>query len=226
MRTLAALSLALMAGCTSASADGCNPRVQDCSALEYGAKPAAYRPAMPKTIYRYTPSHFRRSPKGGSVCGDNIPARQCSEFLSRFKDGLKKENARRARATVRSDRRIREARDEYRDERGRKVIILDDRSPRRDRYREESRREPRNRCLDRVTIKSSKPMWTAGSACAIAKAQWSDSVAAAAGAEYSSVARARDIDADASPMHAGAIRKVCTFSAIPCRKSERDRYED
>ncbi len=203
MRKLALFSLVLLGGCNPAAADGCNPRLQDCSRIS-GA--SAYS-------YSVKPAHMRV--RRGSNCGRDIPARECSEYIRRFQEGLRSENARRARKLARKSRPIREARQEYRDERGRRVIIVDD-----------SSRGPRRRdgddgreCKKRITI-TSKPMATEGRACNEARKLWSMQAIEQHGGKYGRVELARGVRSDPHAAHEGAWRDVCTFSAIPCRSVE------
>jgi hypothetical protein len=99
-----------VAGCLAlaARADGCNPDMQDCGKSE-GYEPAALKRGT--VAYGLTIGR-------GSVCGENISVSRCDSLKSRFRAGLKAENQRR-RASGPVIPPAREARDSYRDERGR-----------------------------------------------------------------------------------------------------------
>lgn len=209
----AAIGLALWIGATTgpAAADGCNPEVQDCGkgALLYGAEPLRRAPVAYNLSV--TPDIIRR--RGGSVCGENIPVWRCDNLKARFKTGIKAENERR-RQDIRNKRPLREVRDSYRDERGRKVIVIDDGERRRDRG------DDRN-CKRRITV-TSKPRMTKGLACGEARKLWSMRALDEHGGEFARISSAKGVSSDPHPFHEGAWRDVCTFSAVPCRDNRRD----
>lgn len=193
---------------TPARADGCNPTMQTCGkGAEYVPDAATLRRAP----VAYT---FSAGPRRGSVCGEHIPTARCNQLMRGIKAGMKAENARRARESVRSSRPIRETRDSYLDERGRRII--DDSDRRRDRYRDRD-----FDCKPEETA-TSRPRLRQKDACAEARKLWSLKVIEKHGGSYGRVDMARRATSDPHPQHEGAWRDVCTFSAIPCRKAVRD----
>jgi hypothetical protein len=203
-----------------AQADGCNPEMQDCS-----VKGSAYVPeALPKPkraapvayTYSVTPEIIRK--RGGSKCGKNIPVWECELVMSK----IRAEDQRRARTIAKKQKPpVREARDSYRDERGRKVIVIDD-SSRRRRERDEDYGERDSRdCRRRITV-TSKPRITKSLACGEARKLWSMRALDEHGGEFARISNAKGAKSDPHPFHEGAWRDVCTFSAVPCRSDRRD----
>lgn len=231
--TLASALAIVVAGCASvpAYADGCNPELQDCpigpraEAPAPRAKPAAY-------TYSVTASGGRRAE--GSACGENISARRCAEIKRRFRQGLDAENARNGRIS-RGPRR--EARDEYRDERGRRVI---DDTPRR-RYRDEERgyrdsdyerersarrRDERAECGREVEA-SGTQLPLASSARNSAITAWKRQVRFKYGERYAEWENARKtgpdgLDCVGSGTSASTFWKRCVATAVPCTRGNRD----
>lgn len=192
---------------TPARADGCNPQLQDCS---FKGEPfAAPRRAPISYTYSVTPEIIRK--RGGSKCGKNIPVWECEMVFSK----VRAEDARRAKM-LREGRRLpaREARDSYRDERGRKVIVIDDGERRRDRNDDRD-------CRRRITV-TSKPRLTKALACGEARKLWSMRALDEHGGEFARISSAKGVSSDPHPFHEGAWRDVCTFSAVPCRDNRRD----
>jgi hypothetical protein len=199
MRLIAFASIALVAGTMSAGADGCNPQIQRC----------------PDAAYTYSVAPASLRVKRGSECGRNIPVARCADLARRFKAGLAEENKRRARRFTETMRR--EARDEYRDSRGRRVIVVDDGAPRRRRndYDGESSRL----CMPRIEV-TSRPMATEGRACAEARKLWSVQAIEKHGGRYGQMDLAKGLRSRPHAVHEGAWRDVCTVSAVPCRTDD------
>lgn len=188
------------------AADGCNPDTQDCSMMRGAAGEYWPEQTRPRSAQRSAPHIYAISPeiirkRKGSKCGDNIPVWECERQFAR----ARAMDQRRARLQ-------REARESYRDSRGRKVIVIDDRD-RRD-------RSDGSRCKKRITV-TSKPRMTEALACGEARKLWSMQAIDDHGGKYGRLITARGVETDPHPMHEGAWRKVCTVSAVPCR-GDRD----
>jgi hypothetical protein len=226
---VAIILAALWLGFTRPSkADGCNPQTQDCSAITGSYIPERQpiaEPVKPKaSAYSFSVMAAGLRRGQGSECGENITAKRCADLLRRFKAGMKVENERR-RQNIRAgkpirSRDVREARDTYRDERGRKVIVIDDGERRRDREG--------GACSSRVVIVPGTQHIREGWARNSAIGAWKRLVRYDLGERFTEWGNARKrgpqadgLDCVRSGASANGWLVRCVATAIPCTSAGR-----